>query len=74
MAINIKDEDLVSDAIPAGAGLFGRYSSSDAAPTKRVGDERTHEGARRVFRGNYDVRGPYGVETTSTNSLTWGTD
>lgn len=24
------------------------------------GDERTHEGSTRVFRGNYDQRGPYG--------------
>lgn len=28
----------------------------------RAGDERTHEGNRRVFRANYDVRGAYAPE------------
>lgn len=26
------------------------------------GDDKTHEDGRRVFRGNYDQRGPYAEE------------
>lgn len=25
----------------------------------RAGDDRTHEDGKRVFKGNYDIRGPY---------------
>lgn len=41
------------------------------APSKTHGDERTHDGQSRVFRGNYDVRGPYAPETISAGGLTW---
>jgi hypothetical protein len=34
------------------------YEFSAAAP----GDETTHEGTMRVFRGYYDLRGPYAPE------------
>ena len=36
------------------------------------GDDRTHEGGRRVFRGNYDERGPYAAVTINNGGLTWG--
>jgi hypothetical protein len=45
------------------------------APTGGVGAKhsgRTHERGLRVFRGNYDERGPYAAETSSDNGLTWG--
>lgn len=35
------------------------------------GDERTHEGGMRVFRGNYDERGPYGQTIVAANALMW---
>lgn len=43
-----------------------------SAPGGRMGDERTHEGGSRVFRGNYDERGPYAPETVGSNDLTFG--
>lgn len=33
-----------------------------SAPGKAIGDERTHEGGKRVFWGNYRDRGPYATE------------
>jgi hypothetical protein len=35
------------------------------------GDERTHENGMRVFRGNYDVRGPYTPVVLSAGTMTW---
>lgn len=35
------------------------------------GDERTHENGMRVFRGNYDVRGPYTPSASVSGGLTW---
>lgn len=35
------------------------------------GDERTHEGGMRVFRGNYDQRGPYAPQDSVAGGLTW---
>lgn len=35
------------------------------------GDDRTHEGGMRVFRGNYDVRGPYTPVARSAGTMTW---
>lgn len=34
--------------------------------------ELTHEGGMRVFRGNYDERGPYAPEPAVDGGLTWG--
>lgn len=33
---------------------------------------QTHENGMRVFRGNYDERGPYAPETVGDGGLTWG--
>lgn len=35
------------------------------------GDERTHENGQRVFRGNYDERGPYATTASPDGGLTW---
>lgn len=35
------------------------------------GDERTHEGGRRVFRGAYADRGPYREVQAGAGQLTW---
>ena len=43
-----------------------------SAPARRSGDERVHEGDRRVFRGLYEQRGAYAPETVVTGGLTWG--
>lgn len=34
-------------------------------------DDRTHENGMRVFRGNYDVRGPYRPRALSSGTMTW---
>lgn len=34
-------------------------------------DERTHENGMRVFRGNYDVRGPYAAQDVPDSGLVW---
>jgi hypothetical protein len=36
------------------------------------GDERTHEGGRRVFRGAQATRGPYATEAAGDSGLVWG--
>lgn len=37
----------------------------------RANDERTHKDGMRVFRGNYDVRGPYRPSASADGGLTW---
>lgn len=35
------------------------------------GNPLTHENGMRVFRGNYDERGPYAATETTNGGLTW---
>lgn len=37
----------------------------------RATDERTHADGMRVFRGNYDVRGPYAPSDSVSGGITW---
>lgn len=37
----------------------------------RGGDERTHADGMRVFRGNYDERGPYAPQASVSGGMTW---
>lgn len=40
-----------------------------SAPSR--GDPRTHEGNQRVFKGDYQTRGPYQPEVVDGTGLTW---
>ena len=42
-----------------------------ASGWRQAGDERTHEGGKRVFYADYQTRGPYAAETPATGGLTW---
>lgn len=35
------------------------------------GDDRTHEGGQRIFKGDYQTRGPYTAETVASAGITW---
>lgn len=61
---------LVQQADPDHART-SRYTIEYEFTAPGRGDERTHEGGRRVFYGNYDVRGPYRAETISDGGLVW---
>lgn len=37
----------------------------------RGGDERTHDGQKRIFTGDYRRRGPYTPVATPDHALTW---
>lgn len=38
---------------------------------RRLGDERIHRSGRRIFEGDYKVRGPYSPIVTEDGGLTW---
>ena len=42
-----------------------------STPGKTIGDERTHDGGRRIFRGDYQRRGPYVPEVVAEGGMTW---
>lgn len=48
-----------------------RYVVEYEFSSRERGDERTHQDGMRVFRGNYDDRGPYAAETVEAEGLTW---
>lgn len=37
----------------------------------KTGNERTHDGGRRIFVGDYQTRGPYAPEEVAEGGLTW---
>lgn len=48
-----------------------RYVIEYEFSSRERGDERTHENGMRVFRGNYDVRGPYAPQASVSGGMTW---
>ncbi len=48
-----------------------RYVIEYEFSSRERGDERTHEAGMRVFRGNYEERGPYRAETIVAEGLMW---
>ncbi len=48
-----------------------RYVVEYEFSSRERGDEKTHENGMRVFRGNYDERGPYAPSGSVSGGLTW---
>lgn len=61
---------LVQQADPDHARL-SRYVIEYEFTAPGRSNERTHENGMRVFRGNYDRRGPYAPSDSITGGLTW---
>lgn len=61
---------LVQQADPDHARL-SRYVVEYEFTAVGRGDERTHENGMRVFRGNYDERGPYTATVSPDGGLMW---
>lgn len=69
--INRSWTDMVRAADPDWDKLSRTQIEYEFPSRVQSGDERTHEGGKRVFRAAYAERGPYASQPTVDGGLVW---